>query len=266
MGNIIIAEDSQVWQNRFKSILESVGHNVQVYRGKTNRLINILKGSGFDLFITDIKLDALNLDLNEGLLLAEIVRETHEFLPIIAVSAFKDPINVRDAFFKFRVVDFVFKHPWDKHHFLGLVENALSHSQQAVSYDDLVNHLPEEVRGFLDAYSEEIKDSLRTIAKRIKDNQVQTESFFSEIMGSFQSLHERERIIEAYFATLTQKDDIMRSKLLFSLSIIPGILKIQKVVDLDATGQRLKEYYDDASLTALEKLSSIYYKVLKQGR
>jgi CheY-like chemotaxis protein len=122
---IIIIEDDPRWLKRMRTVLKAQNFEMEVYNKYNEELLHRLAKKDYDLLITDLILDSLAFT-KEGKIVAEFARGLNKNTPIIVVSGYADVYDVRDAFFKLKIDDFVLKSTWDPANFLEAVRNALN--------------------------------------------------------------------------------------------------------------------------------------------
>lgn len=92
MSRIAIVDDSKLMQTLLRHILERVGHQVDVWEDVTAMgIADMLTATAPDLLITDYSMPGCN-----GLTVARMARKARPELPIVVVTATRDP-TVLDA-------------------------------------------------------------------------------------------------------------------------------------------------------------------------
>ena len=92
MAKIVVIDDSKLMRNMLRLILEQAGYDVEVWEEVTAAEIpDRISGGNPDLVITDYQMPGSN-----GLTVARMARKTKPGLPVIVVTASRDP-SVLDA-------------------------------------------------------------------------------------------------------------------------------------------------------------------------
>jgi DNA-binding NtrC family response regulator len=120
---VLIVEDDQQWQGILSETLEDAGYGVTVI-GDYPAGRQALQESRFDLVVVDLELDR-SAPMFEGQRLLNLISRQHTETPCIVVSAQNDPQIVREAFKRYRVVDFIGKDIFDIPTFMDAVHTAL---------------------------------------------------------------------------------------------------------------------------------------------
>ena len=111
--SILIVEDLRNWQEVFSSILKD-DYDVQV-AGSCDQAIQLLEddNSSFELIITDIRLDDVNVMDEGGLRLLEEVSKSKEYISTIVVTGYPTLETLRKALQDFEAFDYIEKYPSD---------------------------------------------------------------------------------------------------------------------------------------------------------
>ncbi len=126
MKTAIIVDDNESWLNRIGRLLTKLDFNVITYIKISEKLKLFLKDSEYDLLITDIRLDNLNLHKEEGIELVRIVKDKNSSIPIILISGNNEDANfVRNTFVELEIDDFLAKKNWSNEIFNNSVERAI---------------------------------------------------------------------------------------------------------------------------------------------
>lgn len=112
-ASILIVEDLRNWQEVFSSILKDA-YDVQV-AGSYDQAIQLLEddNSSFELVITDIRLDDLNVMDESGFRLLEEVSKSREYISTIVVTGYPTLETVRKALQDFDAFNYIEKYPSD---------------------------------------------------------------------------------------------------------------------------------------------------------
>jgi CheY-like chemotaxis protein len=127
---IIIIEDDLKWLKRIRNVLKAKNFEVEAYNKYGEELLHILAKKDYDLLITDLILDSLAFT-KEGKTVVEFARGLNKNTPIIVISGYADVYDVREAFFKLKIDDFILKSTWDPANFLEAVINALNKNRSS---------------------------------------------------------------------------------------------------------------------------------------
>lgn len=122
MAKIVVIDDSKLMRNLLRLILEQAGHDVEVWEEVTAAEIpDRISGGNPDLVITDYQMPGSN-----GLTVARMARKTKPGLPVIVVTASRDP-SVLDALRRVNVTHILHK-PIQAEDLLQAVRQALQPS------------------------------------------------------------------------------------------------------------------------------------------
>jgi len=122
---IIIIEDDPKWLERIRTVLKVQNFKTEHYDKYSEELLQRLAKNDYDLIITDLILDSLEFK-KEGKILAEFARDLNKDIPIIVISGYADVYDIRDAFFKLKIDDFILKSTWEPASFLERIKTALN--------------------------------------------------------------------------------------------------------------------------------------------
>jgi CheY-like chemotaxis protein len=119
MARIVVIDDSKLMRNLLRLILEQAGYDVEVWEEVTAAEIpDRISGGSPDLVITDYQMPGSN-----GLTVARMARKTKPGLPVIVVTASRDP-SVLDALRRVNVTHILHK-PIQAEDLLQAVQQAL---------------------------------------------------------------------------------------------------------------------------------------------
>jgi FixJ family two-component response regulator len=127
---IIIIEDDPRWLKRMRTVLKAQNFEMEDYNKYNEELLHRLAKKDYDLLITDLILDSLAFT-KEGKTVVEFARGLNKNTPIIVISGYADVYDVREAFFKLKIDDFILKSTWDPANFLEAVINALNKNRSS---------------------------------------------------------------------------------------------------------------------------------------
>ncbi len=104
MPKIVVVDDSKLMRHLLQRILEQAGHEVDVWQEVTAAEVqDRVRASRPDLVITDYQMPGCN-----GLTLARMVRKVSSDLPVIVLTADRDP-EVMKALTRLEVKHILFK-------------------------------------------------------------------------------------------------------------------------------------------------------------
>jgi len=119
MAKIVVIDDSKLMRNLLRLILEQAAYDVEVWEEVTAAEIpDRISGGNPDLVITDYQMPGSN-----GLTVARMARKTKPGLPVIVVTASRDP-SVLDALMRVNVTHILHK-PIQAENLLQAVHQAL---------------------------------------------------------------------------------------------------------------------------------------------
>jgi len=112
VSKVVLVEDDKRWRQRIIKIISNLGFEIEVYKNRCDELLSRLSRNDYDLLITDIVLEKAS-DKRDGYDLAAFARECNEQIRIIFISGIVDFHDVRRAFVKLKIFDFISKEKWD---------------------------------------------------------------------------------------------------------------------------------------------------------
>jgi CheY-like chemotaxis protein len=119
MAKIVVIDDSKLMRNLLRLILEQAGYDVEAWEEVTAAEIpDRISGGNPDLVITDYQMPGSN-----GLTVARMARKTKPGLPVIVVTASRDP-SVLDSLRRVNVTHILHK-PIQAEDLLQAVHQAL---------------------------------------------------------------------------------------------------------------------------------------------
>ena len=126
MARIVVIDDSKLMRNLLRLILEQAGYDVDVWEEVTAvEIPERISAGNPDLIITDYQMPGSN-----GLTVARMARKTKPGLPVIVVTATRDPA-VLDALNRVNVTHILHK-PVQAEELLEVVRQGL---QESASHD-----------------------------------------------------------------------------------------------------------------------------------
>lgn len=306
MKKAIVVEDDSKWRNRIAGILEDEGYTVVTFNKYSDRVRSQLAQSNYHLLVVDLKLNHLELRKNEGFEIISLARHKNVGIPVILISGYIDFDGklVKKAFRDYKVHQVIFKSEWDAaafiqavndtiaateefyekqepksagkqnitiinlqgHQYIGDVGFTIDKSNYTCSLDELEEKVSEKINGTIRSYSNDLKSDVEMILSYVRDEALTLKSVVQDILEVFDRLKDHDETIKKYFEEWRENTKISDNKLELAISLIPGILKFKKNIDLDKCLKNLAQSYDKATFAMYERLVTLYYELKEKAR
>ncbi|MBN1932324.1 MAG: response regulator [Desulfobacterales bacterium] len=306
MKRAIVVEDDTKWRNRIAGILQNEGYTVITFNKYSDRVRFEVAQSNYDLLVVDLKLNHLELSKNEGFEIISLARHKNVGIPVILISGYIDFDGklVEKALMDYKVHKVIFKSDWDAAAFIKVVNDTIATTEEfyknqdskslgkqnitiinfqgnqyigdvgftidksnyICSLDELEERLSEKMNATIRSYSNDLKSDVEMILSYVRDDVLTLKDITQSIFDVFNRLKDHDETIKRYFEEWRENSKISDNKLELAISLIPGILKFKKNIDLDKCLKNLAQSYDKATFAIYERLATFYYELKEKAR
>ena len=283
-AKVLVIEDNPQWANHLKGILEENGFLVKVATN-AEQALKLLENEQFHFSTIDLQLDVNTLRDEEfegwEILKKILSLNLKKSIKTMVLTGFPSVYNIKKALLGSGADYFMGKSEFDSEEFINRITiniNSLKVqfsdstasffpkvSKKKKVYKSIDSIVPDKIMSTLENYSTELKTVLNLTVQKMQKQSSNYDLYFQEIMECFQLLSDNHEVIKNYFFSIVNDKDgkFVENKLEIAIAIIPGVLRLKKIVDLDNFGKKFQDTFDKATFPVYEKLAQIYNTIIK---